>query len=123
MKTRTLLLLAVTCGIAILVAGMFVLLRLDHQTTAAPLGIGQQGVAGDALLFGLPMAVMALADTGAALVGRAAGETRYRVMDGVRSLEGSVTFFALAFALFLGKARPRNAVALTLTAAAASASS
>ena len=48
MKTRTLLLLAVGCGIAILVAGMFVLLRLDHQTAAAPLGIGQQGVSGDA---------------------------------------------------------------------------
>jgi hypothetical protein len=48
MKTRTLLLLAVGCGIAILMAGMFVLLRLDHQTTSAPLGIGQQGVAGDA---------------------------------------------------------------------------
>jgi hypothetical protein len=48
MKTRTLLLLAVGCGIAILVAGMFVLLRLDHQSTSAPLGIGQQGVAGDA---------------------------------------------------------------------------
>ena len=56
---------------------------------------------GDALLFCVPMAVMAIADTGAAIVGKHAGETRYRVMDGMRSLEGSLTFFSLAFAIFL----------------------
>jgi phytol kinase len=58
--------------------------------------------AGDPLLFCVPLAVMAVADTGAAIVGKRAGETRFRVMDGVRSLEGSATFWAIAFALFLG---------------------
>ncbi|MFZ5478955.1 MAG: hypothetical protein ACOZNI_19440 [Myxococcota bacterium] len=57
---------------------------------------------GDPLLFCVPLAVMAVADTGAAIVGKRAGETRFRVMDGVRSLEGSATFWAIAFAIFLG---------------------
>jgi dolichol kinase len=56
---------------------------------------------GDALLFCAPMAVMAVADAGAALVGRRIGDTRYRVMDGARSAEGSFTFFALAFGVIL----------------------
>lgn len=56
---------------------------------------------GDALRFCVPMAVMAVADTGAAIVGKRAGENKFRVMDGVRSLEGSFTFFALAFGIFL----------------------
>jgi dolichol kinase len=55
----------------------------------------------DPLLFCGPMAVMAVADAGAALVGRRIGETRYRVMDGIRSVEGSFTFFALAFGMLL----------------------
>lgn len=50
MRTRTLLLLAVGCGVAILVAGMFLLLKLDHQTSATPLAVGQQGTAGDAAI-------------------------------------------------------------------------
>lgn len=53
--------------------------------------------AGDPLLFCAPIAVMALADTGAAVVGKERGSRRYQVMDGWRSLEGSLTFFALAF--------------------------
>lgn len=57
---------------------------------------------GDPLLFCVPIGVMAVADTGAAIVGKRMGNTRYRVMDGARSLEGSFTFFALAFALILG---------------------
>lgn len=56
---------------------------------------------GDPLLFCAPMAVMAVADTGAAIVGKRMGTTRYRVMDGARSLEGSFTFFAIAFAILL----------------------
>jgi len=52
---------------------------------------------GDALLYCIPLAVMAVADTGAARVGQRAGETTYRVLDGERTLEGSVTFVALAF--------------------------
>jgi hypothetical protein len=48
MRTRTLLLLAVTCGLAILLAGGLQLLRLANQTTAAALSIGSTGSAGDA---------------------------------------------------------------------------
>ncbi len=48
MRTRTLLLLAVTCGLAILVAGTLQLLRLKGQETGTVLSVGQSGVAGDA---------------------------------------------------------------------------
>jgi hypothetical protein len=49
MRTRTLLLLAIGCGLAILLAGGIQLLRLAGQSKPpAPLTIGQQGVAGDA---------------------------------------------------------------------------
>lgn len=50
MRTRTLLLLAVTCGLAILVAGTVQLLRLTGQQSDSPLGIGQSGRAGDAAI-------------------------------------------------------------------------
>lgn len=56
---------------------------------------------GDPVLYCAPIAVMALADTGAAIVGTRGGRHRYRVYDGHRSLEGSVTFFGLAFAVLL----------------------
>lgn len=48
MKTRTLLLLAVTCGLAILVAGTVQLLRLANQDQATVLAIGESASAGDA---------------------------------------------------------------------------
>jgi hypothetical protein len=48
MRTRTLLLLAVTCGLAILLAGGFQLLRLSNQTAASALAVGATGSAGDA---------------------------------------------------------------------------
>jgi hypothetical protein len=48
MRTRTLLLLAVTCGLAILVAGTLQLLRLKGQESGTVLAVGQSGVAGDA---------------------------------------------------------------------------
>lgn len=48
MKTRTLLLLAVTCGLAILVAGTVQLLRLANQQPAEVLSVGDTGTAGDA---------------------------------------------------------------------------
>ncbi|MBI4934561.1 MAG: hypothetical protein HY828_11825 [Actinobacteria bacterium] len=48
MKTRTLLLLAVTCGLAILVAGTVQLLRLANQDKATVLAIGESATAGDA---------------------------------------------------------------------------
>lgn len=51
MRTRTLLLLAVTCGLAILLAGGIQLLRLANQEPpAAPLSIGGTGSAGDAVV-------------------------------------------------------------------------
>jgi len=56
---------------------------------------------GDPLLFAAPIAVMALADTGAAIVGKQLGTRKYRVLDGSRSLEGSLTFFSLAFSVIL----------------------
>lgn len=49
MKTRTLLLLAVTCGLAILVAGTVQLLRVSGQErSSGTLEVGQGGRAGDA---------------------------------------------------------------------------
>ncbi|HJN77897.1 MAG TPA: hypothetical protein QGF58_28530 [Myxococcota bacterium] len=57
---------------------------------------------GDALLFCVPLAIMAVADTGAAIVGKHAGGTRYKVLDGERSLEGSLSFFGIAFAIAIG---------------------
>ena len=56
---------------------------------------------GDTLLYCVPLAIMALADTGAALVGQHAGETTFQVMDGERSVEGSLAFFGIAFAITL----------------------
>ncbi len=51
MRTRTLLLLAVTCGLAILLAGGFQLLRLANQRPVAePLVVGSTGRAGDAVV-------------------------------------------------------------------------
>jgi hypothetical protein len=51
MRTRTLLLLAVTCGLAILVAGTVQLLRLAGQETATLLAVGDAGRAGDATVL------------------------------------------------------------------------
>ncbi len=56
---------------------------------------------GDPVLYAVPLAIMAVADTGAALVGQRVGAVTYRVLDGERTLEGSVTFFGLAFTLTL----------------------
>jgi hypothetical protein len=49
MRTRTLLLLSVVCGLAILLAGMFLLLRIDGEQAAVepPLAIGDTATAGD----------------------------------------------------------------------------
>ncbi len=57
---------------------------------------------GEPLLFTVPIAIMAIADTGAALVGKTRGENRFPVLDGERSFEGSATFFGLALAIVLG---------------------
>jgi hypothetical protein len=48
MKTRTLLLLALACGLAIMLAGAVLLIQLSSQDDAAPpVAIGDAGVAGD----------------------------------------------------------------------------
>ncbi|HIN86858.1 MAG TPA: hypothetical protein EYN06_10280 [Myxococcales bacterium] len=57
--------------------------------------------AGNPLLYSVPILVMAFSDTGAAVVGQRYGLVSYRVIDGFRSLGGSVTFFGLTFALVL----------------------
>ena len=51
MRTRTLLLLAIVCGVIILVAGGVQLVRLtDQQQTSVQLQIDEQGQAGDVLV-------------------------------------------------------------------------
>ena len=54
-------------------------------------------------LFCIPISILALADSTAALVGKKWGQTSYTVYDGHRSLEGSSAFFVVTFLLsFLG---------------------
>lgn len=69
---------------------------------------------GDPLLYCTPLAVMALADTGAAIVGKRHGSHKYNVFDGTRSLEGSLTFFGLTFAVVLTGMALANAFSETL---------
>jgi phytol kinase len=52
---------------------------------------------GDKLLFAVPMLIMTLADTLAALIGVAYGRVRFMTSDGFKSAEGSLAFFAIAF--------------------------
>ena len=64
---------------------------------------------GDPLLFCIPIAVMALADTAAALVGQQVGVNHYRVFDNKRTVEGSLAFFGLAMAIcMVGLAWPAS---------------
>jgi len=56
---------------------------------------------GDPLLFCVPIAVMALADTAAALVGQRLGINSYKVYDNERTLEGSLGFFILALPVII----------------------
>lgn len=52
--------------------------------------------AGDRLTYTVPLGIMALADTGAALVGQHTRVLPYPVLDGHRTAGGSLTFFAIA---------------------------
>jgi hypothetical protein len=52
---------------------------------------------GDALRFQIPILILAFSDAFGALVGKTYGRRTYRVMDQLRSLEGSLTFFVVAF--------------------------
>lgn len=52
---------------------------------------------GDALLFCVPILVLALADAVGALIGVRYGQRRYAVADELKSAEGSLAFFTVAF--------------------------
>ena len=69
------------------IVGVAVLFLLTHGEPA-PLG---------PILYCVPLLILALADAGAALVGVRYGRVRYDTIDGQKSAEGSVTFFAVAF--------------------------
>ena len=56
---------------------------------------------GNPVMFCLPITILALSDAGAALVGKQYGSNRFRVMDGYRSFEGSLTFFGLSLTILL----------------------
>jgi phytol kinase len=52
---------------------------------------------GNALLFSIPILILALADTVAAVIGVRYGHLRYETADGHKSTEGSAAFFVVAF--------------------------
>ncbi|GIV78568.1 MAG: hypothetical protein KatS3mg050_2962 [Litorilinea sp.] len=52
--------------------------------------------AGDPLVYSIAILILTLADAGAGLVGTFYGTRRYRVFQGEKSVEGSLTFFLLA---------------------------
>ena len=52
---------------------------------------------GDALMFGVPILVLTLADTAAALVGIRYGRARLTIAAGDKSVAGSIAFFIVAF--------------------------
>lgn len=52
---------------------------------------------GDALLFCVPLLILTLADAIAALIGIGYGRVRFLTSDGLKSAEGSIAFFAIAF--------------------------
>lgn len=52
---------------------------------------------GNALLFQIPILILAFSDAFGAIVGKTYGLVKYKVMDQIRSLEGSTAFFVVAF--------------------------
>ncbi len=52
---------------------------------------------GEPLMFAIPIVVLALADATAALIGLFYGRHHYTTADGVKSAEGSIAFFMVAF--------------------------
>lgn len=52
---------------------------------------------GDALRFQIPILILAFSDAFGAIVGKTYGLVKYKVMDQLRSLEGSIAFFVVAF--------------------------
>ncbi len=64
-----------------------------------PLGVAAVFVLadGDALLYSVPILILALADALAALIGLRYGQMRFNTLDGYKSLEGSFAFFLVSF--------------------------
>jgi len=63
-----------------------------------PLGVAAVFVLanGDALLYSVPILILALADAVAALIGLRYGQMRFNTLDGSKSLEGSFAFFLVS---------------------------
>jgi phytol kinase len=73
---------------------------VGRPTVGAPLfpvavAVTYAGAGGDRMIFAIPILILALADTAAALVGRRLGRSRYGGPHG-KSLEGSAAFLASA---------------------------
>ena len=79
---------------------------------------------GEYIFYALPLAIITLSDTAAALTGSAYGRSRFAVEDGVKSWEGVVAFFmvsvivAMAMLLLLTDAPRLNVVVLAFAIAA-----
>ena len=78
---------------------------------------------GDPLLYCIPMLLLTLADSAAALIGTTWGTHRYFTMGQYKTLEGSATFFAIAFAsiamplaLFTSASNPESLAVAALIA-------
>jgi len=52
---------------------------------------------GDKILYVVPLLMLAIADTAAALIGQQYGKLRFRPVDGGKSIEGAIAFFFTAF--------------------------
>ena len=78
---------------------------------------------GEYIFYALPLAIITLSDTAAALTGSAYGRSRFAVEDGVKSWEGVVAFFmvsvivAMAMLLLLTDAPRVNVVVLAFAIA------
>jgi phytol kinase len=125
----SLLLTALKCGRSELSKVLFCVERRSIGEICFPLGVSLVFVLakGNALLFVPPVAILALADALSALVGMRFGVNFYRIENGSKTVEGSLTFFCTATAvamLSLGLLCPTLAVntivlmALTVAVAA-----
>jgi hypothetical protein len=103
MKTRTLLLLAIACGVVILAAGTVQLVRLSgDEHTAATLAVGGQGKAGD-----VTVRLEAVAATG--------GQVTARVTIGGVDDPGGLDGFSLVFPQVPLKPQPGGCAGITVS--------
>jgi phytol kinase len=75
----------------------------------------------DKILYCIPILIVTLADATAALIGIAYGKLRYVTSDGLKSAEGSIAFFSIAFLsvhvpllLFTDIGRPQSLLVATI---------